>query len=157
MSAAGTDGTKILCRIFGCLPALCLFLLHSIHCNTTTPDSPVENDGFTPLTVLEDAFAGGKSNIQVLQEGRITSILPDDTAGSRHQRFIVELLNLQTLLIAHNIDLAPRVPTPLSGTMLRFFGEYEWNDKGGIIHWTHRDPRGIHIDGWLEYKEKRYQ
>ncbi len=157
MWAAGTNREKTLCRILYCRPALCLFLLHAIHCSSTTPDSPVENDGFTPLTVLEDAFAGGKSNIQVLQEGRITSILSDDTAGSRHQRFIVELLNLQTLLVAHNIDLAPRVPAPQSGTMLRFFGEYEWNDKGGIIHWTHQDPVGIHIDGWLDYKGKRYQ
>ena len=69
---------------------------------------------------------------------------------------IVRLGNDQTLLITHNIDLAPRVPNPIKGKILRFYGEYEWNDEGGVIHWTHTDPDGEHIDGWLEYEGIRY-
>ena len=52
--------------------------------------------------------------------------------------------------------LAPRVPNPAIGKTLRFRGEYEWNDEGGVIHWTHKDPEGKHVDGWLEYEGIRY-
>ncbi|MBN1603700.1 MAG: DUF3465 domain-containing protein [Chitinispirillaceae bacterium] len=87
----------------------------------------------------------------------ITRILPDDTVGDRHQRMIVRLGNNQTLLIAHNIDLAFRVPNPATGKKLRFCGEYAWNDEGGVVHWTHKDPAGVHDDGYLEYQGKRYE
>ena len=110
----------------------------------------------TPLAVFADAFSNQRSDIQVRQHGTIVAVLSDDTVGDRHQRMIVRLGNDQTLLIAHNIDLAPRVPDPLSGKTLGFYGEYEWNDEGGVIHWTHADPDGKHVNGWLEYEGKRY-
>jgi len=55
------------------------------------------------------AFASGTSDVQVEGEGRVIRILSDDVDGSRHQRFIVQLASGQTLLITHNIDLAPRI------------------------------------------------
>jgi len=129
-----------------------------LHCSILgTADATTDESAITPLSTFEDAFSHQKSNIQVMQEGKIIAILSDDTVGDRHQRLIVKLDNSQTLLIAHNIDLAPRVPSPVKGATLRFYGEYEWNDEGGVIHWTHKDPDGQHVDGWLEYKGKRYQ
>ena len=38
------------------------------------------------------------------------------------------------------------------GDSVAFNGEYEWNAKGGVIHWTHRDPQGSHVAGWLKHK-----
>jgi len=38
-----------------------------------------------------------------------------------------------------------------------FFGEYEWNDKGGVIHWTHDDPEEIHVNGWIFNNNVIYQ
>lgn len=110
----------------------------------------------TPVTVFADAFNNEESNIQVRQSGEIVSVLADDTVGDRHQRMIIRLTNNQTLLIAHNIDLSPRIPNPQVGKQLGFYGEYEWNEKGGTIHWTHEDPDGSHIAGWLEYEGKKY-
>src|ERR1043165_4764873 len=55
------------------------------------------------------AFASGISDVQVEGEGTVIRVLPDDVDGSRHQRFIVQLASGQTLLITHNIDLAPRI------------------------------------------------
>jgi hypothetical protein len=103
------------------------------------------------------AFANKTSGVQVEGGGRVIRLLSDDTKGSRHQRFIVELASGQTLLISHNIDLAPRVKGLAEGDSVRFYGEYEWNAKGGVIHWTHHDPRGKHVAGWVIHNGKTYQ
>jgi len=84
-------------------------------------------------------------------------MLPDDNDGSRHQRFIVRLGSGQTILIAHNIDIAPRVSPLNVGDTIEFNGEYEWNSKGGVVHWTHRDPTGRHPAGWLMHNGKAFQ
>ncbi|MDO3382199.1 DUF3465 domain-containing protein [Gilvimarinus algae] len=106
---------------------------------------------------LQHAYEHRQSDLQVEGQGVVSRILPDDTKGSKHQRFILMLSSGQTLLVAHNIDLAPRLEGLSEGDVVGFFGEYEWNDKGGVIHWTHHDPAGRHVDGWLRYRERRYQ
>ena len=103
------------------------------------------------------AFASGASDIQVEGEGTVIRLLSDDMDESRHQRFIVELSSGQTLLITHNIDIAPRIDTLDVGDSVRFNGEYVWNVKGGLIHWTHHDPRGRHVAGWVVHKGKTYK
>ncbi len=115
------------------------------------------NKDFTEISVIEYAFANQQSNLQIVQQGVVTRLLPDDLRGSKHQKFIVRLKKGLKLLIVHNIDLAPRVSDLSKGSIITFHGEYEWNNKGGLIHWTHHDPQGRHQDGWLEYKGKRYQ
>ncbi|HBV20373.1 MAG TPA: hypothetical protein DEF07_01465 [Nitrosomonas sp.] len=107
--------------------------------------------------LLAQFFANVQSNVQVSGTGVVISILSDDLSGSRHQRFIIELKSKQTLLIAHNIDLAPRIDTLAVNDQIEFFGEYEWNDKGGVIHWTHRDPEEIHENGWIFHNNIIYQ
>jgi hypothetical protein len=97
------------------------------------------------------------SGDQVRGRGAVVSILSDDNDGSRHQRFILELSSGRTVLIVHNIDLAPRVPSISTGDTVSFYGQYESNDRGGVIHWTHKDPQGRHVDGWLEHRGNRYQ
>jgi hypothetical protein len=85
----------------------------------------------------------------------VTRLLPDDHDGSRHQRFILQLRSRQTLLIAHNIDLARRIPLGM-GDRVRFRGLYEWNDLGGLVHWTHHDPHGNEDGGWVSHRRKIY-
>ena len=89
-------------------------------------------------------------------EATVYRILPDDNHGSRHQRLLVHAPDGHSLLIAHNIDLAERVPVAL-GDALTIRGQFEWNDKGGVIHWTHHDPRGRHDGGWLRHKGATYR
>jgi hypothetical protein len=107
--------------------------------------------------VVASAFANHKSNIQAQGCGQIIKILADDNNGSRHQRFIVELASGQTLLIAHNIDVATRVASIKVGDSIEFSGEYEWNPQGGVIHWTHHDPQGKHTAGWIKHNGQTYQ
>ena len=111
----------------------------------------------TSSSVIDSAFAKRQSDVLVTTDARVEKILADDNDGSRHQRFIVELDSGLTVLVAHNIDLAPRVANLRTGTRIKIKGEYEWNDRGGVIHWTHRDPRGNHAHGYLEYSGKRYE
>ena len=103
------------------------------------------------------AYAQKQSNILVQAGGTVVAILEDDNEGSRHQKFILTLSNGQTILVAHNIDLAPRIIGLQKGDWVDFFGEYEYNDKGGVIHWTHHDPAKMHPNGWLKHQRKIYQ
>lgn len=107
--------------------------------------------------VLARAFAQRTSNIQVEGQGVVRRLLSDDNEGSRHQRFIVALASGQTLLISHNIDLAPRVVGLRKGDVVSFSGEYEWNAEGGVIHWTHHDPNKRHRAGWIKHNGEVYQ
>ncbi|MDZ4097955.1 MAG: DUF3465 domain-containing protein [Methylophilaceae bacterium] len=108
-------------------------------------------------TALKRAFEQRQSKLQVQGEGRVTKLLKDDNEGSRHQRFILQVNPQQTILIAHNIDLAPRIDSLAEGDIVTFSGQYEWNNKGGVVHWTHHDPQGRHPGGWLKHHGKTYE
>ena len=106
---------------------------------------------------IQSAYENHQSDVQVKGRGIVTRILNDDNEGSRHQKFILKLFSGKTVLIAHNIDLAPRINSISKGDQVQFYGEYEWNKKGGVVHWTHHDPKGHHIDGWLKHNGITYQ
>jgi hypothetical protein len=99
--------------------------------------------------ILSRAFDERASGLEVEGAGTVVRVLADDERGSRHQRFIIRLDSGQTLLVAHNIDIAPRIPALAEGDAVAFRGEYEWNSQGGTVHWTHDDPSGDHPGGWL--------
>jgi hypothetical protein len=107
--------------------------------------------------VLKNAYALHKSQVQVQGRGVVIKVLPDDNNGSRHQRFIIRLATGQTVLVAHNIDLAPKIVNLTENDDVAFYGEYEWNAKGGVIHWTHRDPNNKHPHGWLKHKGNTFE
>lgn len=107
--------------------------------------------------ILLKAYNNRKTKVQVKGYGIIIKLLKDDLDGSHHQRILVRVNTNQTLLIAHNIDLAPRIEDLKVGGVIEFYGEYVWNNKGGVLHWTHHDPRGRHLGGWLRYKGKTFQ
>ncbi len=98
-----------------------------------------------------------RDRAQLTTSGVVTRLLPDDRDGSRHQRFIIRVDGGKTLLIAHNIDLAPRLDGLAVGDRVRVSGEFAWNPKGGTLHWTHRDPQGRHVPGYIEWRGRRYQ
>ncbi|EGR3921857.1 DUF3465 domain-containing protein [Vibrio cholerae] len=107
--------------------------------------------------VLQQAYLSQQSDLQVQGFGQVSKVLPDDNDGSRHQKFILKLNSGQTLLVVHNIDLAPRIPNLKVGDSVEFYGEYEWNKKGGVLHWTHKDPQNRHAHGWLKHNGQVYE
>lgn len=115
------------------------------------------NDSSAGNNDISAAYKSQRSDVQVSGVGTVIVILKDDLKGSRHQKFILKLDNKLTLLVAHNIDLAPRISALKKGDSVEFYGEYEWSQKGGIVHWTHRDPHNKHIGGWLKHNGRTYQ
>lgn len=101
------------------------------------------------------AYAARQSGVWMTIDGRVQRLLADDNEGSRHQRFIVSV-DGATVLVAHNIDLANRVPLTKNDPV-RLRGRYEWNPKGGVLHWTHHDPGGRQEGGWIEYRGRKYR
>ncbi|MGB7814784.1 MAG: DUF3465 domain-containing protein [Methylotenera sp.] len=110
-----------------------------------------------PNASIEAAYENRASNIDVEGQGIVVKLLTDDNNGSRHQKFLVKIASGKTLLFAHNIDLAPRIEDIKIGDEMAFRGEYVFNPKGGVIHWTHHDPRGEHVAGWIKHNGKVYE
>ena len=137
--------------------AVAFFAFIFISCASPSPATERLTAPLVDDSAIGRAFASGATNIQVEGEGTVIRVLRDDLNKPRHQRFIVKLASEQTLLITHNIEIAPRIDGLKVGDRVRFNGEYVWNEKGGIIHWTHHDPQGRHVAGWVKYNGKTYQ
>jgi hypothetical protein len=148
---------------------VCLLALGQLACSQDTPPTtgnpggavapdgaPGSQEGSADAEFAR-AFADKAEGVVLEGGGSVERLLDDDLDGARHQRFIVRLGSGQTLLVAHNIDIAPRVAGLQVGDTVRFKGEYEWNAQGGVIHWTHHDPAGGHPAGWIEHEGRRYQ
>jgi hypothetical protein len=141
----------------GKLIIFCASCLSAIFTGCAKKDSDNLDALLTPVSVIQSAYENQRTDIPVTIKGNVTKILRDDTMGEKHQRFIIKMSNDQTVLITHNIDIAPRIDGIAEGDLVYARGEYVWNDQGGIIHWTHHDPNGSHEAGWIVHKNKKYQ
>ena len=111
-------------RIAKTLSALVLVAIGAFaysHYQPAWPERP-DSQATTSPRIGEQA-----DHTQVRGAGIVSRVLADDDNGSRHQRFILRLPSGQTLLMAHNIDLAPRIANLREGDTVEFSGEYVWN------------------------------
>lgn len=150
-----------------------IYLAVRVARHPTTPTSPAPKavaaaaapalPRATPAPSLSDnaaiarAFANHARDIRVDGSGSVSRVLSDDNQGERHQRFLVLLPTGQSILIVHNIDIAPRVDNLRVGDEIEFEGEYVWNERGGLVHWTHHDPSRRHRPGWVKHAGHVYQ
>ena len=114
-------------------------------------------DTRSPDAQLEYAFENRLTHHLLGGRGTVTKLLGDDNQGRRHQRFILRVGSGRSLLVSHNLDLSRRIEELRVGDAVSFYGEYEWNEKGGVIHWTHHDPEGRHPAGWINHRGQMYQ
>jgi hypothetical protein len=151
---------RLLARVVPILVVLVLLGLRlwpNLHAPPTSSSVPPAGpaDPTTINTALLAAARAHQSHVEVEARGRVTRLLPDDTEGARHQRFLVRIADGLTILVAYNRDLASPIPLQL-GDSVALRGEYIWNERGGMIHWTHHDPAQRHEPGWIEYHGRRY-
>ena len=134
-----------------------VFLQYPFYQNQPDVDVPY---GSPPEMVdqsdIRSLFDAQRSGEMVSIVAYVTRVLKDDNDGSRHQRFLVKTEGDLSILVAHNIDLAPRVPLA-KHDQVSIRGQYEWTNKGGVLHWTHHDPNLRHPGGWIIYQGKKYQ
>lgn len=143
----GLIAVTFLAALTACQPAS-----HAVDATAVTaPPSAPSRD-----SVL-DAVRAHAQDVEVDGRGTVVRLLPDDRNGSPHQRFLLRVAGGGTVLVAHNLDLAPRLDGLAEGETVEFRGEYVWTPKGGTLHWTHDDPRGRHPDGWLRWRGRVYQ
>ncbi|MFC3195130.1 DUF3465 domain-containing protein [Marinicella sediminis] len=121
----------------------------------TLSERVVQDNDPAKGTSINSLFVEQAVKTWVEFEARVKRLLSDDDEGSRHQRFIVNTDGI-TVLIAHNIDLAPRVPVR-PGDLIKVRGRYEWNAQGGVVHWTHHDPQNNMPGGWIQHHKKKYK
>ncbi|MCL5411661.1 MAG: DUF3465 domain-containing protein [Patescibacteria group bacterium] len=107
------------------------------------------------LSAVENAFQKHFDHIALEAKGEVVQILADDTEDVPHQRFIFRCPSGQTVLVAHNLDRAKRIPVSL-GDAISLKGMYVWNEKGGLIHETHADAVEGNFNGWIKLNEVKY-
>lgn len=89
--------------------------------------------------------------------GTVYRLLPDDREGIPHQKFLIRTSDGDSLMVVHNIKLAPRIDDICVGDSVEYCGEFVDNDKGGLVHWTHHDPDGDRLGGWLIHGGRIYK
>ena len=139
------------------LPVLLFVAAAYLYQEFGSPPDHLIPEGTSAVAVAPETGSIYRDGYQVSGSGTVLRILADDNDGSRHQRFILRVASGRTLLIAHNIDLAPRVKGIREGDTVEFYDEFASNPQGGVIHWTHHDPQGRHPDGWLRHRGETYK
>jgi hypothetical protein len=117
---------------------------------------PDSGQAFANQDQLLQAQSDHARKVEVEFAARVKKLLRDDTKGLPHQRFLLLLDNGTTVLVAHDTKYAPKVPLH-PGDMVTIKGEYIWNERGGVVHWTHRSDTPRHEGGFIEYAGNRYE
>ncbi|HET9393327.1 MAG TPA: DUF3465 domain-containing protein [Candidatus Rubrimentiphilum sp.] len=96
--------------------------------------------------------------MEVTFAGTVSS-MPTYFFGTRtrceHETFDVQTAS-GPIRVIDNVDIAPPVPVR-PGDRVEVRGEMV-HDRGSlpIVHWTHHDPQGRHVDGFIRLRGRVY-
>jgi hypothetical protein len=98
-----------------------------------------------------EAFSAQRSGVEVVAQGRVTRVLGVQAGrSSPHEGFLLRLDSGCALVVRVEVNTDFTGTIPLSvGQRVLVKGDYEYYSRGGVIHWTHRDPRGRHENGYV--------
>ena len=107
------------------------------------------------------AWRDGRSHVEVTLGGSVARILGTRVGPSgAHEGFLLHLAGAEgrglTVRVETNVDLTGPVPLR-EGEAVEVRGEYVFDPRGGLVHYTHRDPRGHHLAGYVLADGKLYQ
>jgi hypothetical protein len=101
--------------------------------------------------------------INAVFHGSVVKILPNDTSGLKHEKFMFQIsdgldgkYNGKIVVVAHDISMAPFVPIQI-GSKLEIKGDFISNANPMVLHWTHKDDKHVHPDGYIILDGKIYQ
>ena len=100
--------------------------------------------------------ATGAAHVEVHVSGTIARYLGTRYSQSgRHEGFLVRTRDVAApLKIEDNVEITGFIPMR-AGDSVELQGQYECND--GVIHWTHHDPSGRHLSGYVIVNGRRFQ
>lgn len=98
------------------------------------------------------AYDAGRSHAEVVADGTIDRVLGVQAGRvSPHEGFLLRLGSGCDLIVRVEVNTDFTGEFPLhTGEHVLVKGEYEYYSRGGVIHWTHRDPRGRHENGYIQ-------
>jgi hypothetical protein len=96
-------------------------------------------------------YSAQRSHAEVVADGTVTRIFGIRAGrASPHEGFLMRLASGCNLVVRVEANTDFTGPIPLAnGQHVIVKGEYEYYPLGGVIHWTHRDPRGRHEGGYI--------
>jgi hypothetical protein len=104
-------------------------------------------------------YASGSSGVEVIAQGTVLGVLGTNEGPSgEHEGFLLGLKQDCDLMlrVETNVDITGPVPVQ-DGQVVTVKGQFEDDAEGGVIHWTHHDPSGRHVAGYVEIAGKLYQ
>ncbi len=109
---------------------------------------------------LYDAWAGHRSRVEVTASGSVARVLGTRSGPSgSHEGFLLHLRGAAghglTVRVETNVDITGPVPLG-AGDDVEVRGEYLYDERGGLIHYTHHDPRGRHPGGFVRVGKRVY-
>jgi hypothetical protein len=135
--------------------ALAVLVLASVAC------SPGGNSADASNGAVYDAWRAQRSRVEVTASGTIARVL--GTRSGRyapHDGFLLHLRGPEgrglTIRVEDNVTMTGQIAL-VAGADAIVRGEYVYDPRGGIVHWTHRDPRGHHAAGYVQTGGKLYQ
>ncbi len=89
-------------------------------------------------------------NVNYIEGGKmvVERVLPDDTQGLPHQKWLVRLSDNSTLELVYNSDMGSRVPVNV-GDVMSAGGQLIMAQQGPLLHWLHSDPKQHRPDGYV--------
>lgn len=123
--------------------------------------SPSASHSHANNGAVYDAWRDARSHVEVTLEGSVARVLGTRMGrSSRHEGFLVHLSGGDgrglTVRVEDNVDLTGPIPLT-EGRFVEVRGEYVYDARGGLVHYTHRDPRARHAAGYVLVDGKFYQ
>ena len=114
-----------------------------------------------PNGAVYAAWSEHRSHVEVTASGSVAHVLGTRAGPSgEHEGFLLHLRGAAgrglTVRVEDNTDLTGPIPLQ-AGSDVEVRGEYVYDPRGGLIHYTHRDPRLHHPAGYVRVEGKVYQ
>ncbi|HET7813972.1 MAG TPA: DUF3465 domain-containing protein [Candidatus Baltobacteraceae bacterium] len=122
------------------------------------------SSSYVALDRMQSACANGASHGEITLSGQVVRVLGARRSRSgEHEGFVFRTPSCSPerrpcppsdVKVEVNEDITGPMQVA-EGDAVTVRGQYECND--GVVHWTHRDPRGRHVDGFVDVNGVRYQ